>query len=132
MVNLSLNYLFLNEKWEIDKITGHLEWEFKDSQPRIVKYLGYPGNYGMIPRTLLPKERVGDGDPLDVIVLGPAVPRGSILKARLIGVMKMLDNGEQDDKLIAVMLDSPLGNIKSIVELDQRFNGITQILDNWF
>ena len=121
-----------NEKWEIDKTTGHLEWEFKNSQPRIVKYLSYPGNYGMIPRTLLPKEHGGDGDPLDVIVLGPAVPRGSILKARLIGVMKMLDNGEQDDKLIAVMLDSPLGNIKSIVELDQHFNGITQILDNWF
>ena len=47
------------------------------AKPREVKYLGYPGNYGMIPRTLLPKELGGDGDPLDVIVLGPAVERGS-------------------------------------------------------
>ena len=121
-----------NGKWEVQKSSGHLKWEFKDDQPRIVEYLGYPGNYGMIPQTLLPKESGGDGDPLDVIVLGPAVPRGTILKARLIGVMKLLDGGEQDDKLIALMPDSPLGKIKSIAELDQKFNGITHILDTWF
>ena len=61
------------QKWEVDKTSGNLKWEFVDGKPREVKYLGYPGNYGMIPRTLLPKELGGDGDPLDVIVLGPAV-----------------------------------------------------------
>jgi inorganic pyrophosphatase len=121
-----------NEKWEVDKDTGYLKWEFKNGKPRIVKYLGYPGNYGMIPRTLLPKERRGDGDPLDVIILGPAVPRGSILKARLIGIMKMVDNSERDYKLIAIMADSPLGNIRSIVEMDDKLNGISQILEIWF
>ena len=38
------------------------KWEFRDGKPRVVAYLGYPGNYGMIPRTLLPKEHGGDGD----------------------------------------------------------------------
>jgi inorganic pyrophosphatase len=71
-------------KWEVEKSTGHLKWEFVDGVPREVSYLGYPGNYGMIPRTLLPKELGGDGDPLDVIVLGPAVKRGTVLKTKII------------------------------------------------
>ena len=49
-------------KWEVTKPEGKLEWEFKEGKPRIVKYLGYPGNYGMIPRSILPKELGGDGD----------------------------------------------------------------------
>jgi inorganic pyrophosphatase len=119
-------------KWEVNKENGYLTWEFRNGKPRVVAYLGYPGNYGMIPQTVLPRESGGDGDPLDVIVLGPAVPRGSILKVRLIGILKMLDHGEQDDKLIAVMPDSSFGDIRSIIELDRHFNGITGILDLWF
>lgn len=121
-----------NAKWEVEKTTGHLKWEFKDGKPRVVAYLGYPGNYGMIPRTLLPKELGGDGDPLDVIVIGPAVPRGSVISARPIGVLKLLDGGEQDDKIIAVPLDSHLGNISSLDELSNEFAGITEILELWF
>lgn len=41
-----------------------MKWEFKKGKPRVVSYLGYPGNYGMIPKTLLSKESAGDGDPL--------------------------------------------------------------------
>ncbi len=121
-----------NEKWEVNKSNGKLEWEFKNDRPRIVKYLGYPGNYGMIPRTLLPEESGGDGDPLDVLVLGQAVPRGTLLKVRLIGMIRMLDGGERDDKMIAVMLDSPFREIRSLKELDQKFSGISEILSMWF
>lgn len=121
-----------NAKWEVSKSSGNLEWEFKNNKPRVVKYLGYPGNYGMIPRTLLPEKSGGDGDPLDVIVLGPAVPRGTVLKTRLVGMIRMLDGGEQDDKLIAVMLDSHFGDIKSLEDLKRRYNGVTRILDLWF
>ena len=121
-----------NEKWEVDKDSGNLEWEVKEGKPRVVKYLSYPGNYGMVPRTLLPEESGGDGDPLDVIVLGPAVPRGTVLQAQLIGMIRMLDEGKQDDKLIAVMLDSHFGDIKSLEELESRYKGITRILDIWF
>ncbi|MCK5820516.1 MAG: inorganic diphosphatase [Bacteroidales bacterium] len=99
------------DKWEVDKETGYLKWEIRDGKPRVVQYLGYPGNYGMIPRTLLSKESGGDGDPLDVIVLGQPVERGSIVKAQLIGVLKLLDGGEQDDKLIAVLDGSPFSGI---------------------
>jgi inorganic pyrophosphatase len=120
------------EKWEVDKTSGTLKWEFVDDKPREVKYLGYPGNYGMIPRTLLPKELGGDGDPLDVIVLGPAVERGSIIKSKVIGVLQLLDRGEQDDKLIAVLEDSPFYTINSLEELDANFNGVSEIVKLWF
>ena len=63
------------EKWEV-KLDGVMRWDMKDGKPRHVKYLGYPCNYGMVPRTMLGKELGGDGDPLDVLMLGPAVPRG--------------------------------------------------------
>ncbi len=119
-------------KWEITPEDGALRWEFKKGKPRIVKYLGYPGNYGSIPRTLLPKELGGDGDPLDVIVIGPSVPRGTVLKAKLIGVLKMWDGGEQDDKLIAIMAESPLYEANNMKELDEKFPGVSQIIEIWF
>ncbi len=120
------------EKWEVDKSNGQLQLEFIDNKPRIVNYLGYPGNYGMIPRTLLSKESGGDGDPLDVIVLGPPVQRGSTIKCKIIGVLFLLDRGEQDDKLVAVLADTPLYGINSISELNQNYVGISEILQLWF
>jgi len=119
-------------KWEVDKSDGLLRWEIKNGTPRVVNYLGYPGNYGMIPRTLLDKEKGGDGDPLDVIVLGPPVERGTIVRAKLIGVLKLLDDGEQDDKLVAVLEDTPFYAVNSITDLDEKFNGVSLILSTWF
>jgi inorganic pyrophosphatase len=119
-------------KWEVSKPDGRLEWEIEDGKPRVVRYLGYPGNYGMIPQSLLPEEMGGDGDPLDAIVLGPAVPRGSVVQVKLIGVLKLLDGGEQDDKLIGVMVDTPLYEVDSIGELEAQFPGIAAIVETWF
>ena len=58
----------------------------------------YPANYGFLPRSYC-----ADGDPLDVLVLGyePVQPM-SIMQARAIGLMRMLDEGEEDDKVVAV------------------------------
>jgi inorganic pyrophosphatase len=119
-------------KWEVSKPEGHLSWEIREGKPRVVNYLGYPGNYGMIPRTLLPKEGGGDGDPLDVIALGPAVPRGSVITVKLVGVLKLLDTGEQDDKLIAVMADTPLYTVNNMSDLYRYFPGTTTIVETWF
>jgi len=121
-----------NQKWEVTKPKGLLEWEKKKGKPRIIKYLAYPGNYGMVPRTLLPEELGGDGDPLDVLVLGPAFPRGSVLKAKVIGVLKLLDGGEIDDKIIAVDEGNPLGKVNNMRELDQEFPGAKLIIETWF
>lgn len=85
-------------KYEIDKPTGMLYVD------RILySSVMYPANYGFLPRTL-----AGDGDPLDVLVImqEPVVP-GCFLRARAIGVMHMIDQGEPDDKIIAVHCHDP-------------------------
>ncbi|XP_050209888.1 soluble inorganic pyrophosphatase 4-like isoform X2 [Mercurialis annua] len=63
----------------------------------------YPHNYGFIPRTLCE-----DNDPLDVLVImqEPVLP-GCFLRAKAIGLMPMIDQGEKDDKIIAVCADDP-------------------------
>jgi inorganic pyrophosphatase len=118
-----------NAKWETDPVTGTLAWEFKNGAPRIIKYLGYVGNYGMIPRTV-----GGDGDPLDVLVIGGPLLRGSVVKAKLIGALKVLDGGDPDDKLVAVLPGSPLysDSINTLKDLDREFDGITDIIKTWF
>lgn len=120
------------EKWEVNKPEGQMKWEFREGKPRVVKYLGYPGNYGMIPKTLLPKDLGGDGDPLDVIVLGPAVPRGSVINAKLVGVLKLLDGGEQDDKLLAVMENTAFYQVNNLTDLHMNYPGVTSIIETWF
>jgi len=63
----------------------------------------YPGDYGFIPSTL-----AEDGDPLDVLVLvdEPSFP-GCVLVARPIGLLDMLDEGERDEKVLAVPVNNP-------------------------
>ena len=120
------------EKWEIDKLDGKVKLEFIDSIPRIIDYLGYPGNYGMIPRTIVSKELGGDGDPLDVIVLGEPLDRGSIVKCKIIGVLLLLDRGEIDDKLIAVRSGTSFYKLNNLKDLNEYYNGIPEILQMWF
>jgi inorganic pyrophosphatase len=121
-----------NAKFEIDKNSGQLFIEQIDGNPRRINYLPYPSNYGMIPGTLQSEEEGGDGDPLDVIVLGPALEAGSDIPVRFIGVLKLLDGGEIDDKLIAVSEGNPFSELNSLSELQEDFPGATEILRLWF
>lgn len=80
-------------KYELDKDSGLLKLD------RVLfSAVHYPANYGFIPQTFC-----DDGDPLDILVFSSvdAEPL-CIMKARIIGVMNMLDKGERDDKIIAV------------------------------
>ncbi|NQY67362.1 MAG: GDP-mannose 4,6-dehydratase [Flavobacteriales bacterium] len=79
------------QKWEVEKKNGTLVWTFKNGKRRVVNYIGYPGNYGMVPQTVLPYEDGGDGDPLDVLLLGESIERGSVVKCKVIGVLNMLE-----------------------------------------
>ena len=80
-------------KYEIDKDSGLLKLD------RVLfSSVMYPANYGFIPQTYC-----DDKDPLDILVLCSIdVFPMSIIEAKVIGVMHMVDNGEQDDKIIAV------------------------------
>lgn len=80
-------------KYELDKESGTL---FVDRF--LYTPMRYPGNYGFIPHTLS-----GDGDPCDVLVVNTrALIPGSVISARVIGVLIMEDEAGQDEKIIAV------------------------------
>jgi inorganic pyrophosphatase len=95
-------------KYEVDKTTGYLRVD----RPQLTSSMT-PTLYGFIPQTycagrvheLSPTSERGDGDPLDICVITErAINRGEvILKARVIGGLQMVDNGEADDKIIAVL-----------------------------
>lgn len=121
-----------NQKWEIDKETGYLEWEkIGYDSLRVVKYLPYPANYGMVPRTWLPINKGGDDDPLDIFLLGQAVERGSVVSAKIIGVIKMLDKGFQDDKLLAVPVNGLFSEISTLEQMYKAYPGVIEILKIW-
>ena len=96
-------------KYELDKKSGLLKVD------RILySTVHYPANYGFIPRSYC-----DDNDPLDVLVLcQESVLPLSLMRVRPIGVMKMIDQGENDDKIIAVHVDDPeYEHYRSINEL---------------
>ena len=86
--------------------------------------LAYPFTYGAIPMTW-----DYDGDPLDVEIVNitePLVP-GSLVEARIIGVMKFIDGGEVDDKIIAVLNDDKRSDhIKSYKDLGEYWEKETK------
>src|SRR5438874_10542243 len=85
-------------KYELDKDTGLLRLD------RILySAVYYPANYGFIPQTL-----AEDDDPLDVLVLcQEAVAPLTLVNARAIGLMTMIDSGKKDHKVLAVAVDDP-------------------------
>lgn len=123
-----------NQKYEVDKTTGLLCPDVRDGQARTVAFLPYPVNYGFIPSTLMDKERGGDGDPLDVLVLAEAQPRGSVIEVVPIGLMLLRDTGELDHKVLAIPQDPSLRilSVSSWAEFQQHYNIIRHLLELFF
>ena len=100
-------------KYEIDKKSGLLKLD------RVLfSSMYYPANYGFIPQSYC-----GDRDPLDILVLSQIdfVPM-CLVPSKVVGVMRMSDNGDEDDKLIAVAAGDPsVNHINDINELPQHF-----------
>ena len=114
-------------KYEIDKVTGYLRLDRPQKYSNIC-----PSLYGFVPQTLcgdrvaaLSSERTGvpvagDGDPLDICILAERpVSHGDILVECVpIGGFRMLDRGEADDKIIAVLKDdAAYGHCRSVNEV---------------
>lgn len=116
---------FDSMKYEIDKVTGYLvvdRPQRTSSRP--------PALYGFIPRTfcgsrisaLSPKSTKGDGDPMDICIISEQpITRGEVVvTARVVGGLQMVDDGEADDKIIAVLeKDNVWGDVRDIQELPQ-------------
>ncbi len=110
-------------KYEIDKETGYLR---VDRPQRTSSQ--HPTLYGLIPRTLcgprvgglMPDASRGDGDPLDLCVVSERpITRGEVIvEARVVGGLPMLDGGEADDKIIAVLAnDNFWSGVEDVTEL---------------
>lgn len=100
-------------KYEVDKDTGLLKLD------RVIySSFQYPVNYGFIPQTL-----GQDGDPLDILVLcSQSIQSLCLVDATVIGNMQMIDQGQEDDKIIAVAANDPSVNHYSrMEELPQHF-----------
>lgn len=123
-------------KYEIDKETGYL----KVDRPQLTSSLP-PSLYGFIPQTYcgkrvsaltLGKTSKGDGDPLDILVLSErAINRSEVLvPSRVIGGLRMIDQGEADDKIIAVLENDP--TLSGVQELDDLAPTLLQRLTHYF
>lgn len=100
-------------KYEIDKASGLLKLD------RVIySSFYYPVNYGFIPQTY-----GGDKDPLDILVITSlSVQPLTIMDAKIIGVMQMVDSGDADDKIIAVAATDPsVNHYNNIEELPKHF-----------
>lgn len=96
-------------KYELDKESGLLKLD------RVLfSSIHYPANYGFIPQTYC-----DDKDPLDILVICSIdVQPFCLLEAKVIGVMQMIDNNEEDDKIIAVAKnDMSVNHVNDITEL---------------
>ncbi len=114
-------------KYEVDKVSGYLH---VDRPQRSSSQ--HPTLYGFVPRTLC-AERVralapgaakGDGDPLDICILSERVITRNeiIVRARVIGGLKMIDHGEADDKIISVLEnDYAWGDARDISDVPSVF-----------
>ena len=95
-------------KYEINKVTGKIQLD------RVLySAMGYPAEYGTIEETL-----ASDGDPLDILIMAtePTYP-GCIVPARIIGYLKMIDDGKEDYKII------------SVVDCDPRYDDVNSLED---
>jgi len=110
-----------HHKYEVDKPTGMLRLD------RVLySAVHYPANYGFIPRT-----HAEDGDPLDILVLmqEPVEPL-TIVRARALGGLRMVDEHGGDDKIIAVCIDDPAyAEYQRLADLPSH---VTKELDRFF
>ncbi|MSR29575.1 MAG: inorganic pyrophosphatase [Phycisphaerales bacterium] len=100
-------------KYEVDKVSGYLRVDRPQRTSSTPPML-----YGFIPRTLCgsrvaalsPHAKRADGDPLDICVLSerPIDKSDIVIDVRVVGGLQMLDSGEADDKIIAVLTGDPV------------------------
>jgi inorganic pyrophosphatase len=94
-------------KWEFDMAANRLAID--RAIPEAIG--GYPVNYGFVPQTIS-----YDGDPFDVLVLGPPIPEGRIVRGTIVGLMYMEDEKGFDAKVVV----SPATDASSRLELTER------------
>lgn len=120
--NNKIEYRPERNSFEIDTLNG---------QPRIIKFLAYPVNYGFVPSTRTSEK---DLDPLDILVFAKPLKTGQIVTVRPIGFLKMIDDGEVDDKILSVPVNTnhQIIDIQDFEDLSYNHPKIRDMISDWF
>lgn len=123
-----------NKKFEYNKETNSFQIDLKNGKERKIDFLPYVGNYGFIPSTLSDKKNGGDGDALDVLVLSESLPMGTVVEIVPIAMLRLIDNGELDYKIIANVVSTEKQIIGALTykEFVQNYPEILNIIELWF
>ncbi len=123
-----------NTKYEYNKQLFKFEPDIRDGQIRRIDFMSYPINYGFVPSTKMDKERDGDGDPLDVLLLAEHVPTGSVVEIMPIGLLMLKDLGELDHKVLAIPVDASKRIIKATSwdSFQRDYSAIRHIIELFF
>lgn len=123
-----------NHKYEINPESGQFEIELINGKERVVAYLPYPGNYGFIPGTMMDAASGGDGDALDVLVISEHVPTGTVVEIIPVGLLQLIDQGEDDFKLIAVPADKSMRIVDcfDLECIEKDYPAVLEQIEKWF
>ncbi len=123
-----------NHKIEYDKNGKRFVNDTLNGSIRIIDFLPYPGNYGFIPSTLMDEAQGGDGDALDILVIGETVPTGTVMAVEPIATLLLRDNGELDTKIIAVPKNPELKVFQPSNFLDfmLHYDAGRRMIEEWF
>lgn len=123
-----------NAKVEYDKDLRLFNTSLRNGKERIIDFLAYPANYGFIPSTYSDPANRGDGDALDIMILSSTLKSGDIVEFIPIGIIKMIDAGEEDFKIIGVPARRELRTIQAenYQQLSENYPGALNILETWF
>ncbi len=123
-----------NAKVEYNKELKKLKVDQQDGKDRIIEYLPYPVNYGFIPSTYSDPSKGGDGDPLDALVISSSLLSGSVVETTPIGIVKLIDNGEQDYKVICIPSEKKLQTVaaSTFAEFKEKYPDALKIIELWF
>lgn len=123
-----------NKKIEYNKESKKFEIDQRDGKDRIINFLPYPGNYGYVPGTLMDKERGGDGDAVDILVLAESLPTGTVIAVRPIATLMLFDENEADTKLIAIPVDTTLQTMEvaNFEHFMIDYDAARRMIEDWF
>jgi inorganic pyrophosphatase len=123
-----------NKKIEYHKTQKKFLVDQREGKDRIINFLPYPGNYGFIPSTFSDPRKGGDGDAVDVLVLGESQKTGSIVEIIPIAVLKLIDENELDYKVIAIpaQIKDQIINVENYKTFSSNYPEAIKILESWF
>jgi inorganic pyrophosphatase len=123
-----------NKKIEYDTNLNDFFIDKIEGIDRVIDFLPYPGNYGFIPSTKMDKERGGDGDALDILLISESIDTGTILNVIPIGLLVLNDSNEIDTKIIAIPVEKNLKIISAynFSDLNKDYSILKDIIKIWF